>query len=147
MEFTSTLRNLTTASTKKTTYISAAPQCYYPSPSLPLDVLQLVDFVFVQFYDSSSCNIGSTGFNSSITGWSERLSGPSLYLGGPSFSAVATSGGYQDPDTFAQTIAGVKAMKLSNFGGVMLWDGAYGLATTDSKGEDYIDVTKTALEA
>lgn len=127
--------------------MSAAPQCYYPSPSLPLDVLQLMDFVFVQFYDSPSCNIGTSGFNSSIAAWSERLDGPSLYLGGPSFSAVATTGGYEDPDTFATTISAVKSMKLGNFGGVMLWDGAYGLATEDASGKDYVDVTKTALEA
>lgn len=106
-----------------------------------------VDFVWPQFYDATSCGVSTSGFEASIKDWSSRLdtgNKPSLLIGALSFDDGT---GYEAPDTFADTIADVQDYNLTNFGGVMLWDGPYGLITTDSAGEDYIEVTKTALNA
>lgn len=50
------------------------------------------------------------------------------------------------PKDFAITVAQVQSMGFANFGGVALWDGAYGLLTVDSTGNNYVNVTKAALE-
>lgn len=110
-------------------------------------MLQLVDWVWPQFYGSPLCNIGTTGFSTSFAAWSKRLSGPKLYIGGISFANGTTNGGYQDPDLFSMTIKAGRKLASSNFGGVMLWDGAYGHITKDAAGLDFIAVAKTALES
>jgi chitinase len=107
----------------------------------------MCDFVWVQFYNNHDCNIGAAGFNESFVAWSSDLAAanpsPRLYLGAPASSSGGT--GYQDPDTFARTIEQVKMLNVSNFGGVMLWDGTEGHLTMDTQGRDFIDVTKDAL--
>jgi chitinase len=108
-------------------------------------MLNLVDFVWPQFYGAPSCNIGSNGFNDSFAGWAGRLDGPKLYLGAPAFAAAVTNGGYQDPQLFSETILAARSLGRTKFGGVMLWDGPYAQLNKDSEGKDYVNVTKSAL--
>jgi len=106
-----------------------------------------MDWVWPQFYAAPSCNIGGSGFTTSFADWSSRLSGPKLFIGSPAWAEGTSNGGYQDPDTFAKTIKNAKTLAKSNFGGVMLWDGAYGHITKNAKGKDYIAVSKKALKS
>jgi len=110
-------------------------------------MLNLLDWVWPQFYAAPSCNIGGTGFTSSFSDWSARLTGPKLYIGAPAWAEGTANGGYEEPDVFAKTIKSAKRNTSSNFGGVMLWDGAYGHITKNSKGQDYIAVSKKAAKS
>jgi chitinase len=129
----------------RTYYISAAPQCPRPDASIPLDAMQSMDFVFVQFYNNGDCNVGQSGFVDSFKAWSSDLSakgsGPKLYIGAPGCSACAGSG-YVDPTTMTSVVASVK--DVSNLGGVMLWDGPEAVMNKNG-GQDYIKVMKSAL--
>lgn len=112
-------------------------------------MLQLVDWVWPQFYGAPSCNIGTNGFSASFTAWSKRLSGPKLYIGAVSYAAGTTNAGYQDAASFATTIAMARKLASSasnNFGGVTLWDGPYGDMNLNATGFDFIEITKDALE-
>lgn len=147
--FVSSLRTLFGTHTDHTFYLSAAPQCYYPSPSAPLDMLTQMDFVWPQFYDSKTCGLGTDGFNASVSAWSTRLTagaGPSLMIGSLSFQDGG-AGGYVDPDSYESVIKGVEDMKLSNLGGVTLWDGAFALEDKNDDGTDYVDMAKEALRS
>lgn len=147
--FVSALKALFGTHTQKTFYLSAAPQCYYPSPSEPLSMLTQMDFVWPQFYDSATCGVGTSGFNASIAQWSKRLdtgAKPKLFIGGLSFNDGG-AGGYVDAGTFADVVEEVKKMKLANFAGVTLWDGPYALLDANAAGEDVIDLAKEALES
>ena len=83
--FTTALRQIFSQDRSKTYYISAAPQCPRPDASIPLDAMQEMDFVWVQFYNNGDCNVGASGFMASLTAWSGDLSakgaGPQLYVG------------------------------------------------------------------
>jgi chitinase len=67
------LRAHFSSSAKKTYYLSSAPQCPLPDASNPLPMLLLCDFVWVQFYNNPSCEIGSSGFEASVKQWSTAL--------------------------------------------------------------------------
>ena len=90
--FVSALRKTMDADTSKKYYISAAPQCPRPDASIPLDAMQTMDFVFVQFYNNGDCNVGQPGFEASFKAWSSDLSakgaGPKLYIGAPGCSKL-----------------------------------------------------------
>ncbi|KAK0105959.1 hypothetical protein ONS95_004470 [Cadophora gregata] len=145
-DFAAALRSLFTAQKRKTYYLSAAPSCSLTTNgSNPLEMLNLMDFVWPQFYGAPSCNIGTDSFPDSVKAWSERLVGPKLYIGSPSFAGGTTNGGYEEPDAFAKTLKSARADTTEDFGGVMLWDGAYGHITMNSQGLDYIAVSKKAL--
>ena len=115
----------------KSYYISAAPQCPRPDVSIPLDAMRTMDFVFVQFYNNkqSDCNVGQAGFLESFKAWSADLSvngkGPKLYIGAPAASDAA-SNGYVPAEQLKSVIQSAKDAGVGNFGGVMLWDGAFG---------------------
>lgn len=125
--FVSALRSAMDADSSKTYYISAAPQCPRPDASIPLDSMQIMDFVFVQFYNNGDCNVGQSGFLQSFKDWSADLSakgkGPKLFIGAPACSACAGSG-YQEAGAMASVVKSAMGAGISNFGGVMLWDGA-----------------------
>ena len=129
----------------RTYYISAAPQCPRPDASIPLDAMQSMDFVFVQFYNNGPCNVGQPGFIDSFKAWSSDLSakgsGTKLYIGAPGWAQGAGSG-YVDPSAMAGVVASVK--DVSNLGGVMLWDGPESMMNVNS-GKDYTQVVKAAL--
>lgn len=131
----------------RTYYISAAPQCPRPDASIPLNAMQTMDFVWVQFYNNGDCNVGASDFISSLTAWSGDLSatgkGPMLYIGAPGCTACAGSG-YLDPTAMASAIDSAKAANLKNLGGVMLWDGPEAIENT-AGGNDYTEVVKSAL--
>ncbi|KAL9000975.1 MAG: hypothetical protein Q9169_000459 [Polycauliona sp. 2 TL-2023] len=145
--FTSSLRTTMNADTSKRYYISAAPQCPRPDASIPLEAMQSMDFVFVQFYNNGDCNIGQPGFAASLKAWSQDLSakgnGPKLYVGAPGCAACAGSG-YLGAEEMRGAIEGAMAAGLSNFGGVMLWDGPEGKANVEG-GQDYLAVVKGAM--
>ena len=129
----------------RTYYISAAPQCPRPDASIPLDAMQSMDFVFVQFYNNGDCNVGQPGFVDSFKAWGSDLSakgaGPKLYIGAPGCQACAGSG-YVDPTTMASVVDSVKS--VSNLGGVMLWDGPEAVMNKNGR-QDYTEVVKAAL--
>jgi len=123
----------------KSQFLSGAPQCITPDASLPFDVLNLLDFVWVQYYNNPSCGHGSTGFLDSVKGWSGNLKGPKLYIAGPGSPSSAGSG-YIQPDALTKEVADVQALKLDNFGGYAFWD-----ASTAQHNGDYAGVAKKAL--
>ncbi|KAI4241299.1 MAG: hypothetical protein L6R42_011302 [Xanthoria sp. 1 TBL-2021] len=145
--FTSSLRTTMNADASKRYYISAAPQCPRPDASIPLEAMQSMDFVFVQFYNNGDCNIGQPGFAASLKAWSQDLSakgeGPKLFVGAPGCAACAGSG-YLGAEQMKGVVEGAMAAGLSNFGGVMLWDGPEGKANVQA-GEDYLAVVKGAM--
>ncbi|KAK0516303.1 hypothetical protein JMJ35_000906 [Cladonia borealis] len=147
--FTTALRQTFTQDPSKTYYISAAPQCPRPDASIPLDAMQEMDFVWVQFYNNGDCNVGESGFMASLTAWSGDLSakgaGPQLYIGGP---ACETCGphGFLEPTAVAPAIQAVHSTGLKNVGGMMLWDGSEAMLNTNGTGgKTYLQVVKAAL--
>ena len=143
-----TLRTLFSTSTSKDFYLSAAPQCPNPDASDPTSLLLLCDFVWVQFYNNPSCDIGTSGFTSSLQSWSQTLSASKarLYLGAPAWpgadnKAYANIGTAQGIEPVAQS---VKGLGLKNFGGVMFWDGSEGMLNEDD-GKNIIAWAKTGL--
>lgn len=113
---------------KRTYYISAAPQCWFPGgvPDESLHVALdtgLVSLIFIQFYNNPSCEVFPKGEGSSFNfdvwdNWRAKKSVNSkLYIGLPGDSASAGSG-------FTTNIAGAYDLgkKFSSFGGFMFWD-------------------------
>lgn len=134
----------------RTYYISAAPQCPRPDASIPLDAMQTMDFVFVQFYNNAAanCDVGQPGFLDSLKAWSSDLSakgaGPKLYVGAPACSDCAGAG-YLDPGAITSVISSIKTAGLSNLGGIMLWDGSEAMANK-AGGGDFTTAVKSALK-
>lgn len=117
-------------------------------------LLLLCDFVWVQFYNNPSCEIGSSGFDASLKQWSSALKAstlqtkPKFYLGAPARSAAGPSayaaiGGAEGMKGLVKSVAG---MQLGNFGGVMFWDGPEGVANLEG-GKDIIAWAKDGLSA
>ena len=147
--FVSSLRSTMNADQSKTYYISAAPQCPRPDASIPLDAMQAMDFIFVQFYNNqaANCNVGQPGFIDSLKAWSSDLAakgaGPRLYVGAPGCPACAGSG-YLDANSIESVMADVKNAGLENLGGTMLWDGPEAKFNVDG-GRDFLSVMKGSL--
>lgn len=137
------------ADRSKTYYISAAPQCPRPDASIPLDAMQAMDFIFIQFYnnEAANCNVGQPGFIDSLKAWSSDLAangaGPRLYVGAPGCPNCAGSG-YLDASSIASVLADVKNAGLENLGGAMLWDGSEAKFNVDG-GRDFLTVMKDSL--
>jgi hypothetical protein len=68
-----TFRSLFASAVDKSYYLSSAPECPFPDESNPTDMLLLCDFVFVQFYNNPSCDIGSAGYETSLRQWASAL--------------------------------------------------------------------------
>ena len=145
--FVSSLRTAMNSDSSKKYYISAAPQCPRPDASIPLDAMQSMDFVFVQFYNNGDCNVGQPGFEASLKAWSQDLAakgkGPKLYIGAPACTECAGSG-YLPGSQMGGVLDTAKAAGLSNLGGVMLWDGPEGKQNVEN-GQDYLEIVKSAL--
>lgn len=138
---------LTAYKSVKTMYLSAAPGCYWPYESTPLAMLTAMDFVWPQFYDSAGCGLQSSSINSTIRAWSKRLNAgnkPRFMIGALSFDDGG-AGGYLAPNTFNSTLVGFEQLGLGNLGGVTLWDGPNAELNYNSNGQNYVNVTKTAL--
>ncbi|EGX88870.1 chitinase 1 precursor, putative [Cordyceps militaris CM01] len=108
-------------------YLTAAPQCPPTTAADEEAALRLfrgLDAVAVQFYNNNACNVGASGFEASVRRWSAALGGggdgghTTLLLVGALASAADKDRGYVE----AGALAGVKAMGLGNYGGVMLWE-------------------------
>lgn len=135
----------------KTYYVSAAPQCPFPDASIPLSILQSIDFVFMQFYNNGVCNVGKGAtFLASFNQWSSVLSsnstsvaGPKLYVGMPACPACGPNG-YVDFPALPAFIKSVQGTNATNFGGVMLWDASMGINNVND-GQDYLQAVKSAL--
>ena len=125
--FVTSLRSALNEDRSKTYYISSAPQCPRPDQSIPLDAMQTMDFVFVQFYNNGLCNVGQAGFLESFRAWSSdlsaRLSRTRLFIGVPACATCAGSG-YLDSNAIGEVIQIAKGAQVKNFGGLVLWDGA-----------------------
>jgi chitinase len=150
--FASSLRTNYGSDTSKSYYLSSAPQCPFPDASDPLLMLLLCDFVYVQFYNNPSCEIGSSNFTKSIQQWSTALNSstlnpkPRLYLGAPAWSAAGNSayehiGSAEGMQGIAKS---VKDMSLMNFSGVMFWDGPNAMLNTEG-GKDILSWTRAGL--
>ena len=132
--FTEALRNLYSTQNQKDYYISAAPQCIYPDASIPMDAMQAMDFVFVQFYNNPSCNVGTSGFLASFQQWSSQLKlggdewghKPQLFIGAEASAADGAS--YIDMGSMQGVVKSARGAAVSNLGGVMLWDGSQAVA-------------------
>lgn len=130
----STLRTQYATDNSKAYYLSSAPQCPYPDASNPMGLLLVCDFVFVQFYNNPWCEIGSTGFNASLNQWSAALKestlpeAPRLYFGAPAFSAAGSTAYAHigNPVGMEPLARETLDLGLTNFGGVMFWDGPEG---------------------
>ena len=136
--------------TNKDYYLSAAPQCPIPDESIPLGAMKQADFVWVQFYNNPICNLNSTGFQDSFSAWSKQLMsngttpGPRLYIGAPGFAGAGS--GYTNGSQFGGIVQQARSLNVSNFGGVMLWDGSEGTANIDEYGVSYLDYAKAAVQ-
>jgi chitinase len=108
----------------------------------------------VQFYNNPQCQIGGTDFAASLQQWSTALSASTLpvktrlYLGAPAFSAAGSTayaaiGGAEGMEGIAKS---VEDMGLSNFGGVMFWDGPEGMLNT-AGGKDILAWAKAGLSS
>ena len=115
-----------------------------------------IDFIFIQFYNNPSCNLNSPGFLAALQDWSDDLSlsptnntdnndpsstfidtyngvnSPRLYVGAPAFPAAGS--GWVGGEEFSSLVAQVKGLRLPNLGGVMFWDGAYGVLSKSQDG-------------
>ncbi|KAK5988846.1 Endochitinase 3 [Cladobotryum mycophilum] len=109
------------ADTSKKYYLTAAPQCPYPDASEPLNVCQLLDYVWVQFYNNGDCNINQRNFISSVKTWSKGIGNAKLFIGAVA-SAADGDQGYVNSTTLVNNIKQVEALNLPNFGGAMLWE-------------------------
>ncbi|EEA19967.1 hypothetical protein TMatcc_010112 [Talaromyces marneffei ATCC 18224] len=119
--FVSRLRSNFAQDSSKTYYLTAAPQCVYPDKSIPLDVCQQLDYVWVQFYNNGDCDVAQSGFIDAVQNWSEGIGDAKLFIGAIASDANGDEG-YLDSDTFASALQQVGDLGLSNFGGAMLWE-------------------------
>ncbi len=149
--FATTLREMFASDPSKTYYLSAAPQCPMPDASIPQSVMNLADFVWVQFYNNPQCNFNSTGFESSLVAWSGNLTTnstnmimPKLYIGLPAFAGAGSE--YVDGLSLMENVKQAKEVNPGLFGGIMLWDGSEALSNVDQYGVDYLSYAKASLE-
>lgn len=147
--FASALRSYYDTDASKTYYLSAAPQCPMPDASIPLDAMQLADFVWVQFYNNPSCSLESPGFQDSFAAWPDllsngtRSSGPRVYVGAGATESAGS--GYVEGSGLGSRVSLARELYTHNLGGIMLWDGSEGLANVDQNGVDYLEYAKAAL--
>lgn len=130
--FAKTLKTLMNADTRKPYYLTAAPQCPYPDPYLGPgvgtalgDTPSSFDFLYVQFYNNTSCETSSPqGWPTALGAWTglNNNGGPKIYMGLPATSAAAKEG-YLDPNNATSVVSSLKAS--SAVGGIMLWDSSY----------------------
>merc|ERR1712168_586681 len=124
------LRRLESSGSQKIT-IAAAPQCPFPdaiqgpSPGHFLgDVPELIDEIYVQFYNNW-CHIGSsTIFKNTLKQWlaySKKDNGAKIFIGVP--AATRAGGGYVTPDVIKGLYNEMK--HEPRLGGIMMWDAGF----------------------
>lgn len=146
--FAHALRTLFASDTSKKYYLSSAPQCPRPDASIPVSAMALCDFVFVQFYNNPSCDLGSAGFATSFAEWSDDLAAANnetkVFIGAGASQSAGS--GYVEGAALGHRISLARELYTENLGGVMLWDGVQGLANVDEYGNDYLFYAKQSLE-
>jgi chitinase len=146
--FAKALRTLSHSDKTKKYYLSAAPQCSRSDASIPVSAMALCDFVFVQFYNNSSCELSSAGFADSFAAWSDDLYAANnqtkLYIGVGASEAAGS--GYVDGAGLVHQVSLARQLYTDNLGGVMLWDGVEGLSNVGEYGNNYLVYAKGSLE-
>ncbi|KAL6821945.1 hypothetical protein V8C40DRAFT_163624 [Trichoderma camerunense] len=107
--------------TSKKYYLTAAPQCPFPDASEPLNVCQLADYIWVQFYNNDNCNIAQSGFNTAVKNWSKSIGNATLFIGALASGSDGDQG-FVSSSTLLSAYQGVSALNLPNIGGIMLWE-------------------------
>jgi chitinase len=102
-------------------YLSAAPMCAHPDDGIPTELCSMLDYVWIQFYNSDNCNVGQDGFKSSVEMWSAGIGNAQLRVGAIA-AETGTDRGYVPADTLVQQLQEVEQMGLPNYGGAMLWE-------------------------
>ncbi|KAL7903997.1 hypothetical protein GGI35DRAFT_472743 [Trichoderma velutinum] len=104
-------------------YLTAAPQCPFPDASEPLNVCQLADYIWVQFYNNpeANCDIGQGGFNTAVKNWSKSIGNATLFIGALASGADGDTG-YVSASSLLSAYQGVSNLNLPNIGGIMLWE-------------------------
>lgn len=130
--FVTELRRLEKTGSQKIT-IAAAPQCPYPdaiqgpSPGHFLgDVPQLMDEIYVQFYNNWCMVSKPSSFKSTMKQWldySEKNNGPKVFIGVPAAPRAAPGGGYVSPQAVGALFNEFK--HNPRVGGVMMWDAGF----------------------
>lgn len=111
-------------------FLSAAPQCPHPDTSIPQELMQMADFVWVQFYNNAGCSLDDAGFADSFQTWTQSLAangtgtGPKIYVGALTWPGAGP--GYVAPSALPSIVDIAKKIDPANFGGFMLWDGSVG---------------------
>lgn len=135
--FLSTLSASIKGHSSRTYYLSAAPEARHvdsgDSTSIPSSTMKYYDWLNVQFYNDETYELGASGFNSSIKAWNTLLEGispsPKLVVAMPGGTGAAqvplSAPAIQTADEIKVTLAGIKSMDLSQFGGVAIWDAGY----------------------
>lgn len=143
--FLSALRAYFDASTLKTYYVSAAPQCPYPDASLN-DVLTSseIDFVFIQFYNNYCSLDGDFNWDT----WASYATDTSInsdvriYLGLPG-STTAAGSGYADISTIKSALSTIASS--ANFGGISVWDASQAFGNYVDSSTTFAAAIKSAL--
>ncbi|KAK9060861.1 hypothetical protein SSX86_018041 [Deinandra increscens subsp. villosa] len=123
-------RALTAYNSPKEVYLSAAPQCPFPSDQVanqlyPAITAGLFDYVWVQFYNNPQCQYGAGSADALLASWNQwtQLNTNQIFLGVPAATGAAGSG-YIPPDVLtSQVLPSIKSSP--KYGGVMLWDRFY----------------------
>jgi len=133
-DFIRELRMLMDKDPQKSYLITGAPQCPYPDYYLGPetagsgleDAGQLVDHLYVQFYNNYCYTGAGKWFTDSLNKWlafSERMKprGPLIFIGLPAATRAASGAQYYRPPTeLTRMYQSVK--DLPGVGGIMLWD-------------------------
>ncbi|KAL2863509.1 class III chitinase ChiA1 [Aspergillus lucknowensis] len=126
------LRRRFTEVPDRTFYISVAPQCPIPDKQLSVAIANsLVDFVWVQFYNSNPCSARDfvegtkNGFN--FDDWVEVIKeganpNAKLYVGLPASQSAALPGYYLTPQEVEPLVKKYMNKYPETFGGIMLWE-------------------------
>lgn len=134
-------------------YISAAPLCANTTSLMPYGFYSALDFVFPRFYNARKCNIESAGFTPSFLNWYAFLAGmhtaaspwPKVFIGALSFNNGIS--GYSPASSFVMAVKWVRGLGCGSvIGGVMLWDGTYGLQRSDYQGLTFNEAAKDAMD-
>ncbi|KAL1868880.1 Chitinase 2 [Diaporthe australafricana] len=145
-EFVSEVRSKMDSDSSRTYLISAEPVCGVfeeTESSIPDSVLPMLDFVNVQFYNNEPQGIGGSDFEDVIKAWADKFAAaspsPKLFLGIPGGEGAARSN-IQSAGEIKETIAAVKDMGITGFGGVGIWDAGYAMVD-----EAFPEAVKSAL--
>lgn len=117
--------------------------------------LVLVDFIFIRFYNSASCALGTRGFASSLQEWYQSIVPkpyepyPKVFFGALSFdnnnTGYVSAAGFRDAVWTARKPNFTCWWNENKFGGIVLWDGPRGLANTIEPGLNFVTYAKNIL--